>query len=154
MLVLSYMEAKRYEIAYHLLPTLDEGELAHTIESVRKLVEGAGGVIVQEHAPEHFTLAYPLVKKKGGKNEVYETSYFGYMHVTAQSEAADRVGNALHAFDEFLRFLIVEIPEEAVTAPRHARAAMQMPHTDEAPEKHESMSKEAMDKEIEKLIAE
>jgi ribosomal protein S6 len=49
-------EANSYELAFHVLPTVAEGEVAGVYTHLKTLIADAGGTITTEEAPERIDL--------------------------------------------------------------------------------------------------
>jgi ribosomal protein S6 len=50
-------DAVAYELAFHVLPTVTEGEVAQVFERIKNLINKTCGSILSEEAPERFDLA-------------------------------------------------------------------------------------------------
>ena len=57
-------EQNSYELAFHILPTVAEGEVAGVYEALKAQIIKDGGTITDEEAPERFELAYEIVKRR------------------------------------------------------------------------------------------
>ena len=55
-------ERNAYELAFHILPTVAEGEVPGVFDSIKALITKDKGEIFDEEAPERFELAYEIVK--------------------------------------------------------------------------------------------
>ena len=65
-----------YELAFHLSPSLEEGNVVKTKEDIEKLVTSNGGAISFSKEPEKTRLSYPI------KHQTM--SYFGYLHFSVE----------------------------------------------------------------------
>ena len=61
-------EQSSYELAFHVLPTVAEGEVPGVFEELKTLITNAGGECTSEEAPERIDLAYEIVRHTEGKN--------------------------------------------------------------------------------------
>lgn len=148
-----------YELGYHLVSTLSEGDVPTETTKIRGLLEGAGAVVLTEELPKKLDLAYTISKRIGNAKERFDTSFFGFMTFEATGDVADAVRKAVDASDTILRSLIVKtVPESEKRAqpprrtprPEAKRTEGEATSTDAPAE--EKMSKEEMDQEIEKLV--
>ncbi|NIQ05862.1 MAG: 30S ribosomal protein S6, partial [Candidatus Korarchaeota archaeon] len=57
-----------YELAFHVLPTVAEGEVPTVFATIKDHITNNGGAIFDEEAPERFDLAYEIVKYLEGRN--------------------------------------------------------------------------------------
>ena len=87
-------EAQSYELAFHVLPTVAEGEVAEVFQTLKDLITKAGGELGVEEAPARFELAYEIVKHLEGRNRKFSSAYFGWVRFTvdpAKVEHLDEV---------------------------------------------------------------
>ena len=105
---------KVYEVSFHLLPTLDEGEVSGMVNDIRKIITGEGEVI-SEDAPVHQGLAYTIrhtVRQSDGSYNNYNEAYFGSIKFKASQEFAKKLHQDIRNNERVLRFLIVGTVEE------------------------------------------
>lgn len=93
-------EAKNYEIAYILSPTLGEAEVLGYIGKLSTLIEETGGAIRRVEQPRKLKLAYEIKKQ--------ENAYFGWTTFRLQCERIAEFEKKIKSHEEILRFLIVE----------------------------------------------
>lgn len=143
-----------YELSFHLLSTVEEGAVAIELDKIRAVVSQYSGAIVKEQQPEKFNLAYTIVRKLGGKNEKYDSSYFGYLLFEATPEGAHSINTDIKGINNVLRYLLIGISREALSphkrrsAPVATKPAGKTKVDPDAPK----MTKADMDSEIEKLV--
>ncbi len=106
-----------YELAFHVLPTVAEGEVTKVVEEIKALVSKAGGEITGEEAPERFDLAYEIVKHLEGKNRKFASAYFGWVRFTAESSAVTEMGEEMEARSDILRHLLIRLSREEEAHP-------------------------------------
>ena len=78
-------ERGSYELAFHVLPTVAEGEVASVFETLKGIITKDGGEIFDEEAPERFDLAYEIVQNIEGKNRKFSSAYFGWVRFKADA---------------------------------------------------------------------
>lgn len=105
-------ERVHYELAFHVLPTVVEGEVPAIMDAIKKIVTDAGGEITDEEAPQRFDLAYEIVKHLEGKNRAFKSAYFGWVRFKADTAAAPGIGHALELRTDILRHLLVRLTRE------------------------------------------
>lgn len=150
-----------YEVGYHLVPTILEGEVEGAVGAIRTVIEKAGGSFIAEGAPLLTKLAYSMIAKVGGKRVPHDRGYFGWIKFEADTSAAEAVRNHLVANGPILRSMVFETVRE------DTRAKIKMPlrevkRTDTlkaAPRRETSavstpVSEEEIDKAIETLTLE
>lgn len=110
-------EKMSYEFAFHVLPTVAEGEVEGVFTSLKELITKNGGEIFDEEAPERFELAYEIVKHFEGKNRKYASAYFGWVRFNAESGKIVHLTEELEAHPELLRFFILKLTKTEEATP-------------------------------------
>jgi len=153
-------EPKVYEIGAHIIPTLGEEGAKEAFDAIRDRIMKAGGAIIAEEAPTLLTLAYKMRKDIDRKRYTYTTAYFGWVKFEAAPEAAHMLKATLVEDRSVLRAILIKTTREtfvrqmptslqkAEPAPVVEAPKQEAPKVEEAP-----MTVEAMDAEIDKLIA-
>lgn len=146
-------EAASYELAFHVLPTVAEGEVADVAASLRSAIEAAGGTITSEEAPERFDLAYDIVKYLEGRNRKFSSAYFGWVRFTLEPDKLAEVNEVVEGTSQLLRHLLIRLTkaeEEHVFMFHEALETTNKSETidlDEAEEKEASEDNEQSDDE-------
>lgn len=102
-------ERASYELAFHVLPTVAEGEVAGVAADLKSLVEKAGATILSEEAPQRFDLAYDIVKHVEGRNRTFSSAYFGWIRFSVEPAALDGLTEEVEADRRVLRYLIIRL---------------------------------------------
>jgi ribosomal protein S6 len=102
-------ERNSYELAFHVLPTVAEGEVASVFDSIKALITKDGGEIFDEEAPERFELAYEIVKHLEGKNRKFTSAYFGWVRFKAPSESVEPLLEEVDGRADILRHLLIKL---------------------------------------------
>ena len=102
-------DAAHYELAFHVLPTVAEGEVTEVASALRSTIEAAGGTITSEEAPARFDLAYEIVKYLEGRNRKFTSAYFGWMRFTLEPAQLAEVTAAVEGTPQLLRHLIIRL---------------------------------------------
>lgn len=154
-------DARIYEAAFHVIPSLEEGEATAVAARLRSMIEEKGGTILGGEAPLLMRLAYPMQKDIDRKRHTFTSAYFGWVVFEATGDAAHDVKESLGKDMNILRSLVIKTVKEAAEQRKHpARIREERPivgptHTPKAEEKPaEPMTVEAMDAEIAKLVVE
>ena len=158
------VELQKYELGYHLVPSLSEDDLALRVEELMKAVTSAGGNILSEGAPTAFTLSYTMRRLRGGTWEKYDTSFFGWMRFEAPAEAMPELKDGLEHNEYLIRHLVIKLDEKALAPapePRKPRPVVlkevetepkQLEKKQTHDEEKGEVSEEELDKQIEDLI--
>jgi ribosomal protein S6 len=98
-----------YELAFHILPTVAEGEVQGVFDSIKTLITNDGGVLFDEEAPQRFELAYGVVKNAEGKNRTYTTAYFGWIRFKAEGESVVKMLEEVSHNGNILRHILIKL---------------------------------------------
>lgn len=98
-----------YELAFHVLPTIAEGEVSSVFDKLKAFIKKEGGEIFGEESPERFELAYEVVKHLEGKNRRFKSAYFGWVRFKAVPESAVSINNEVAQNPTLLRHLLIKL---------------------------------------------
>ena len=109
-------ELAAYELAFHVLPTVAEGEVEGVFTTLKEVITKAGGTLLAEEAPERFDLAYEIDKYLEGRNRKFSSAYFGWIRFQLDPQALDSLSESVEATKELLRYLLIRLSklEEAL----------------------------------------
>lgn len=110
-------ERASYELAFHVLPTIVEGEVPAVFDAITKIVTDAGGELFDQEAPQRFDLAYEIVKYVEGKNRKFGSAYFGWVRFKADASAVDGIAHAVATRTDILRHLLIRLTREEEAHP-------------------------------------
>lgn len=102
-------EIQSYELAFHVLPTIAEGEVSSVFEAIKDVIKKEGGEIFDEEAPERFELAYEVVRHLEGKNRGFKSAYFGWIRFKATGAGAVTVNTEIDHNNSILRHLLIKL---------------------------------------------
>ncbi len=103
------IEASSYELAFHVLPTVAEGEVATIVQGLKDLVTKLGGEITNEEAPARFDLAYEVIKYLEGRNRKFSSAYFGWIRFSIDPAQVEEIGSTVEANNSILRHLLIKL---------------------------------------------
>lgn len=98
-----------YELAFHILPTVVEGEVVRVFDSIKAHIEKAGGEVFDQEAPERFDLAYEIVKYLEGRNRSFGSAYFAWVRFRLNPAQLAAVTAEVEGTKELLRHLLVKL---------------------------------------------
>lgn len=150
------VELQKYELGYHLVPSLGEDDLALRVDELKKLITSLGGTLGVEGAPQSFVLSYTMKRLRGGKWDKYDSSFFGWIRFEALRERTAELEETLRTNEFFIRHLLVKVDtlEAAIPAIKQEEVVVQhqpLVKKSEVEEKAE-VSEEQLDKQIKELI--
>ncbi len=102
-------EVSSYEFAFHILPTVAEGEVPEALSQIKAHFTNTGAAIFDEEQPERIDLVYPIVKHLEGKNRRFNSAYFGWIRFRLAGEKIQALQEELKNETNVLRFLIVKL---------------------------------------------
>jgi len=103
------IEAGSYELAFHVLPTVAEGEVATVFQGLKDLITKNGGEILTEEEPARFDLAYEIEKYLEGRNRKFSSAYFGWVRFTSDPAKIEEIGTEVEANVSILRHLLIKL---------------------------------------------
>ncbi len=112
----SFDERNSYEFAFHVLPTVAEGEVAGVFESLKAHIAQVGE-ITNEEKPERIELVYAIVKPMEGRNRKFTSAYFGWIRFKLESEKIAELMEVLGAEHSILRHLLIKLTREEEVHP-------------------------------------
>ncbi len=112
----NFDERNSYEFAFHVLPTVAEGEVAGVFDEIKAHIT-KHGEIINEETPERTDLIYPIVKKIEGKNRKFTSAYFGWVRFKLESDKIGAVVEELASMQTILRHLLIKLTAEEEAHP-------------------------------------
>ncbi|MBU4480400.1 30S ribosomal protein S6 [Patescibacteria group bacterium] len=103
---------KVYEIGYLLLPVIAEENVSLEVSKIKDIIEKNKGMFFSEGIPEMRGLTYPMTKAISGKNQKFDSAYFGWVKFEADSDVINLIKNELEKIGNILRFLIIKTVKE------------------------------------------
>lgn len=104
----NFDERNSYEFAFHVLPTVAEGEVAGVFETIKAHIAKIAE-ITNEEAPERIDLAYPIVKSIEGKNRKFTSAYFGWVRFKLEADKLAELTEELGSVHTILRHLLIKL---------------------------------------------
>jgi len=152
-------ELQIYEIGYHILPTVADGDLAAEVSKIHGLITKAGGTVLSDAFPEVVNLAYEISKRTETKQAKFNRAYFGWVKFEVERANLAAIEAGLKANPQVLRFLTVKTVKEntlyvpKVMSVRREEVAPEtlVSSTEERTEKTPA-SEEEIDKSIDELV--
>lgn len=135
-------QRQQYELAFHLLPSFDEGGLEEKKRELEELISQNGGLVSRFGEIKKMKLAYPIKREK--------FSNFGYIEFFAPKNIIEEINKNLKLNENFLRYLIIKKEEKV----RAAKAKKAKPKAEKKIHKIEKPEIKLEEKEIDKKIEE
>lgn len=147
-------DAKNYELAYLLSPSLAEEDVLGYTGKISSLIEEQKGAIRRVEAPKKRRLAYAVKKE--------HNAYFGWTTFAALPATIAAINKKTKEMSSVLRHLVVEeeietrrpmlrtFPSGGGPAPAPGARAPEIPREQETP--GEKLDFEALDKKLEEIL--
>ncbi len=111
-----------YELAFHLVPTISDSEVAVQFSHLKALVEKRKGAFISEQAPALMKLMYEVPKTVKGQKKWYENAYFGWVKFSVDAAEIEGLEKEVKNFESMLRYLLIKTVAEDTMAPAHLTA--------------------------------
>ena len=102
-------ELNSYELAFHILPTIAEGEVKAVFDTIKANITKLGGTLGVEEAPARFDLAYDIVQYLEGKNRKFRSAYFGWVRFEIEAAKIAELTEMAEGSKELLRHLLTRL---------------------------------------------
>lgn len=110
-------EQNSYELAFHVLPTVAEGEVSDVFTAIKTHITELGGALFAEEAPQRVDLAYDIIQNTEGKNRHFTSAYFGWVRATLPSEAVAALTEYMDGNEHILRHLLIKLTKLEIEHP-------------------------------------
>lgn len=110
-------ELATYELAYHILPTVAEGEVTAVTNELKALIAKDGGTVTDDEAAERFELAYEIDKYLEGRYRKFTSAYFGWIRFTLTPAALAGLTEEVANHKQILRTLLVRLTKVEEASP-------------------------------------
>lgn len=138
-----------YELGFHLLPEIEEGQLAGKTQEIEGVITKLGGAVINSRQPKKQHLSYPIDHQK--------YSYFGVINFKLPAGVSDQLRDTLKLDEAVLRSLILKVKENQKVlrslkdSSSRVRTRTHIPVKPDAKPKEE-IKPEVMEKQIEEAI--
>ena len=132
-------DAAHYELAFHVLPTVAEGEVSDVFTSLKTAIEKAGGTITTEEAPARFELAYEIIKLLEGRYRKFTSAYFGWVRFTLEPAQLEAVTEAVEGTPQLLRHMVIRLTKAEEANPFMFHEALDTPAEEEVEEEEDEV---------------
>lgn len=157
-------EPRVYEVGYHVIPTVAEGDIPSVIDSIRGAIESLDGNIISEDSPKLMDLAYSMDHIAANKKTVFDSAYFGWIKFECNPGNIIKIKDFFDKKEDILRFIIIKTVKEDTLSKKTNKKTKQATSIkdvknaaadtkDASADKKEAVSDEEVDKAIEELVA-
>ena len=93
------VDSRQYELAYHLHPDIEAGEVGARVQELEQIITQANGSVLLAREPKRKHLSFPL------RNKHY--SYFGQIDFSAPAESIEQIAAQLKLQNQLMRYLLI-----------------------------------------------
>ncbi len=119
-----------YEVGYLIIPTVKEEDIEKVVGTIRSDIEKSGGSFIAEGAPLSMKLAYDITTRGGGKKNVYDHAFFGWIKFEAEISVAKALELSLNKNQDILRSIVFQTVREDTRAKMKAPTLREVRRTD------------------------
>jgi ribosomal protein S6 len=102
-------ELHSYELAFHVLPTVAEGEVKGVFDAIKAHITKLGGTPTEEEMPARFDLAYDIVKFLEGRNRKFKSAYFGWVRFDIEADKIAEINEMMDGSSSILRYILIRL---------------------------------------------
>lgn len=117
-------ELNSYELAFHVLPTIAEGEVKTVFDTIKANITKLGGTLGVEEAPARFDLAYEIVQYLEGRNRKFSSAYFGWVRFEMDPAKIAEFTEMVDGSKELLRHLLIRLSKVEAENPFYFHPAI------------------------------
>jgi ribosomal protein S6 len=106
------LEPRVYELGYHILSSVDEGNVEKEREALVAIITKFKGTVISEEMPALINLAYPMDKVINNKRNIFSQAYFGWIKFDLSPEVVIEFEKEIDAIESILRFILIKTIKE------------------------------------------
>jgi len=105
-------EPRVYELGYHILSSVDEGNVEKEREALVAIITKLKGMVITEELPALIDLAYNMDKVIDNKRHIFSQAYFGWIKFDLSPDSIENLDEKVEALDSVLRHIVVKTVRE------------------------------------------
>lgn len=106
-------DLKVYEVGYHIIPKISEGDVPAEVEKVKTILLSHGASVIAEEMPRMTQLSYEMAKATSGKREMFDRAYFGWIKFEVAPSEVLAIKEEVETYTNILRSILVETVRES-----------------------------------------
>ena len=106
------LEPRVYEVGYHILPSVDEGNLGKEREALVAIITKFKGIVISEEMPALVDLAYDMDKVIDNKRNIFSQAYFGWIKFDLAPEVIEELTTEIENIASVLRYIVIKTVKE------------------------------------------
>lgn len=105
-------ETKLYELAFNIIPTINDAEVKEVFDGIKVAISAIGKVFSSSE-PAHIPLAYVMEKSIDTKKQKYNTAYFSWIKFEATPDVIDQFQKDLDLNKSVLRYMVIKSDKDS-----------------------------------------
>jgi len=105
-------EPRVYELGYHLMPSLSEGDLSTERDALVALITRLKGIVISEGQPVLIDLAYTMSKIIKNKKHDYDQANFGWIKFDISPDVMEEFALEVEKTDALIRYIVAKTVRE------------------------------------------
>lgn len=151
------VERDQYECAFHILPTIADGEVGDVVAAITKIITNHQGEVFDKEEPQRFTLAYEISRSIEGRSQRFVSSWFGWIRFSLSRDMVEKIHEELGHTHEVIRFIVIRLTKQEVENPQRVFEKKVEPATvllsESDPEFVGEVSEEDLNKSLEEITS-
>jgi small subunit ribosomal protein S6 len=152
------VEAKIYELGYHIVPLIAEENLGAEVDRLKGIIEKKGGTVIEDEWPKLRPLTYGIKKQVEGMRHTFTNAYFAWIKFEAAPSEAQAINEEVRTIENVLRFLLIHtvrvIPTRRMDPAKIPAESEEKSEPASAAPVEAGISVEVLDKTIDELVVE
>lgn len=152
---MSMSEPRVYEVGYHVMPTVSEGDLSNERDALVALITKFKGLVISESQPQLIDLEYDMTKTINNKNKHFSQAYFGWIKFDVSPSAIEALTAEVDAMESLIRFIMIKtVRENTLTSSEPFKLARVSSQDEEEEEEVIETAEETTEESTEEVVEE
>jgi len=147
-------DSKVYEVGFHIIPRVSEGDIPAEVEKVKSILSTNGASVIAEEMPRMTQLSYGMAKAATGKREEFTSAYFGWVKFECDAAVINTITAEVAALPNVLRSIVVSTVRESTLSKKVFVSEHLAGETIRKPEMAKESDKKLSEAEIDSAVEE
>lgn len=148
------LDARVYEVGFHIVPRVAEGDVPAEVEKIKKILSTHGASVIAEEMPRMTQLSYGMARAATGKREEFTSAHFGWIKFEVNPENITSISLEVAALETVLRSIVVSTVRESTLSKKVFVSEHLAGETIRKPEMVKEGAKKLSDAEIDSAVDE
>ena len=146
------LDSRVYEVGFHLIPKISEGDVPAEVEKIKKILSTHGASVIAEETPRMIQLSYGMARAATGKREEFTSAHFGWVKFEVNPENITSISSEVAALGSVLRSIVVSTVRESTLSKKVFVSEHLAGETIRKPEMAKEGAKKLSDAEIDSAV--